>query len=94
VAELHIISDDPDIATAVKIKTPVSLSGVKSKSRRAKIRTFMLSENKPLSKDAIAKGAGGHKTETLAEIEAMISDGTLAEVTEGRWTRYTYKDPF
>jgi hypothetical protein len=94
VAELHVISDDPDMATTVKLKTPVSLSASKSKSRRAKIRTFMLGENKPLSKDAIAKGAGGHKAKTLAEIDPMISDGTLGEVTEGRWTRYTYEDPF
>ncbi len=94
VAELHMISDDPEIATVVKLRTPVSLETAKSKSRRAKIRSYMLAEGKPLSKDAIAKGAGGHKSETLAEIESMISDGTLVEVTEGRWTRYTYKDPF
>lgn len=94
VAELHMISDDPDIATTVNLKTPVSLEAAKRNSRRGKIRAFMLSENKPLSKDAIAKGAGGHKSETLAEIESMITDGTLAEVTEGRWIRYTYKDPF
>jgi hypothetical protein len=97
---MHVVSVDPDVATTVKITVPVDVTAARKKRLRGKIGAFMLSEqdgkppNNPLTKNKIAEGTGGNKSDVLAERESCIIDRVLRQVAEGTYPKYTWQDPF
>lgn len=98
-AELHIISDDPNIATTVKLKTPSPIAKANEYSVREQISNYtfgILPEG--ASKNEIARSVKGDRNAILKAVNEMERDGYLENIGTANRPRYKHvrqwKAPF
>jgi hypothetical protein len=80
-AELHVISNDPNIATTVRLKTAEPIASANEYSIKEQISnyTFGLLPG-ATSKNEIARNVRGDRNRVLAAIDEMVSEGYLENV--------------
>jgi hypothetical protein len=77
-AELHIISNDPEIATAVKLKTPASIEKANDYSVKELISNYTFDQlPDTVSKNEICRNVKGDRNRVLTAIDELVSEGCL-----------------
>lgn len=92
-AELHVISDDPDLATDVKIKAVSARNFVTTNDFKVRVSNYMF-EHRTASKTSIRENVKGSSDAIWNATEELITEGCLK--VEGRKVEFVrqYKEAF